>query len=188
MADGTYIQAGSQVFSHLVNPPVSGQAAEIASDVAAHNTGYLAGSNVNEVQTVTVAGTPTGGAFPLSFRGQTASIAFNETAAAADTKLEALSTVGTGNVTVGGGPLPGTPLTVTFGGALAGRDVPLLQAPGLGTLSGGTNMGVSVAPTTQGVKKIAGGITSATNPALQNSYQQRDSMRDFYDSASGNHL
>lgn len=40
MATGTYTQAGSQVFSHLVTPPSSGVAAEAASDEWAQAQGY----------------------------------------------------------------------------------------------------------------------------------------------------
>lgn len=187
MADGVYFQGGSQVFSHLVTPPLSGVAAELASDEQAKGQGYnTGGTAVNEAQTITVAGTPTGGAFPVSFKGSpNASIAFNETAAAADTKLEALSTIGAGNVAVTGGPLPGTPLTVTFTGTLAGQNVEKLVASKTG-LTGGTNVAVTVATSVIGRK--AGTVTPATNPAIQGTYQQRDAMRNFYDSASGNHF
>lgn len=39
MATGTYVQDGSQVFSHLVTPPTSGVAAEDASVEAAQDLG-----------------------------------------------------------------------------------------------------------------------------------------------------
>ena len=39
-ATGTYFQGGSQVFSHLVTPPVSGVAAEEASDDVAEAVGH----------------------------------------------------------------------------------------------------------------------------------------------------
>ena len=186
MADGTYVQGGSQVFSHLVNPPVSGQAAEIASDVKAKNTGYVAGTSTSEVQTVTVNGTPTGGSFPLSFRGQPATIPFNATNTQVQTALQGLSTIGSGNATVAGGPLPGAAVTVTYAGTLAGQDVPALVPGTTAGLTGGTNVSVQVVSTTPGVKRDPTGITAATNPAIQNSYQNRDAMRDFYDTASGN--
>jgi hypothetical protein len=182
MADGTYTQGGSQVFSHLVSPPVSGVAAELASDDAAAAAGYVPGAAVNEVQTISIAGTPTTGAFPVTFRGKAASIAYNSTSAAADTALEALSSIGTGNVAVTGGPLPGTALTVTFGGALAGQNVPRLSVS-KGTLDVGTP---SVAQTTPGRRASVPGVTPATNPAIRATYEQRDAMKDFYDSASGN--
>ncbi len=180
MADGVYFAGGSQVFSHLVNPPVSGVAAELASDDAGAAVGFpqTPGAAVNEVQTVTVAGTPTGGAFPLSFRGKTASVAFDDTGATVQTKLTALTTVGAGNATVTGSA--GGPYTVTFIGALAARNVPRLSAVPTG-LTGGTNVTVTVAQTTPGRPLTT---AAGANTAASNSYQQRDPMRDFYDSAS----
>lgn len=59
----------------------------------------------------------TGGTFKLSYQGQTtAAIAYNATAAAVQTALAALTTVGTGNVAVTGNA--GGPWTVTFVGTL----------------------------------------------------------------------
>src|SRR5215471_804027 len=56
---------------------------------------------VNEVQRVALAGTVTGGTFTLKFNNQTtAAIAYNADAATMDQRLEALSTIGTGNVSV----------------------------------------------------------------------------------------
>jgi parallel beta-helix repeat protein len=64
-------------------------------------TGTQGGGGVNEVQQATVSGDPTGGTFTLSFRGQTTgSIAYNASAAEVASALEALSTVGSGNVQV----------------------------------------------------------------------------------------
>ena len=63
-------------------------------------------------QTVTIGGTPSGGTFTLSYRGATtATIAYNAANTAVDSALEALSTIGTGNVTVTGSA--GGPYTVT---------------------------------------------------------------------------
>ena len=73
------------------------------------------------VQTLTIAGAD-GGSFTLTFQGQTtAAIAFDATAAKMQSALQALSTVGAGNVEVIG---KGT-FTITFKGALAGTSVPL---------------------------------------------------------------
>lgn len=101
--------------------------------------------NVNEVQLVTVVAT--GGTFTLKFLGQTTSaLAFNATAAAVNTALEALSTVGAGNVAVTGAA--GGPYTVTFGGTLAAIDVPQLIANG--TSLTGPNAAATVTTPTQG--------------------------------------
>lgn len=101
-----------------------------------------------EVQTVTITGTPTGGTFTLTFDGQTtAGIAYNAAAAAVQTALEALSNLLPGDVTVGGGPGPGTPYTVTF--TIAEGNVPQMTASGAG-LTGGTAPAVAVTTTTPG--------------------------------------
>ncbi|WP_050513915.1 hypothetical protein [Streptomyces capuensis] len=111
----------------------------------------------SEVQTVTVTGTPTGGTYTLTFSGQTtAGIPYNATAAQVKTALEALSNINVGDVTVTGGPHPGTAIVVTFVGQYLGDDVAQMTASGA-SLTGGTSPAVSVATTT------AGGAATATD-------------------------
>lgn len=103
----------------------------------------------NEVQTLTITGTPSGGTFTITYDGQTTSaIAYNAAAAAVQSALEALSNIAVGDVTCGGGALPGTPVTITFGGSLAGTDVPL--ATTTSSLTGGSSPTVTIALTTAG--------------------------------------
>ena len=107
-------------------------------------------AGVSEVQTLAVTGTPTGGTFTLTFKGQTtAPIAYNAASTAVDSALEALSTIGAGNVVCAGGPLPGSPVTVTFAGALAASDQPLITANGA-SLTGGSTPAAAVTQTTPG--------------------------------------
>lgn len=85
---------------------------------------------VFETQTVRVFNA-TSGSFQLSLDGVewTSSIAYNAAAAAIETALEALSTIGTGNVTVtGSGNVSTTVQNIAFVGAMAQIDVPWLQA------------------------------------------------------------
>lgn len=90
----------------------------------------------NEVQLVTITGAPTGGTWTLTFSGQTtAPIVFNAAAAAVQTALEALSNIAPGDVTVVGSA--GGPYTVTFLGAYAGVNVPLMTGSAA-LLTGGT--------------------------------------------------
>lgn len=95
----------------------------------------MLGIQFNAQQLVTIVNetaTPTGGTFTLAFTDPntgatdtTAAIAANATAAAVQTELEALTTIGAGNVAVTGPA--GGPYTVDFGvGAYAGVVVPLL--------------------------------------------------------------
>jgi hypothetical protein len=103
------------------------------------------------VQTLSVTGTPTGGDFALSLGSQaTGSIPFNATAAAVQTALTALGGIGAGNVVCAGGPLPGTPVAITFAGSLAVGPQPLI-AVAANTLTGGTTPAPAIANTTPGV-------------------------------------
>lgn len=109
----------------------------------------------NEVQTVTITGSPTGGTFTLTFNSQTtAGIAYNATAATVRTALEALSNINPGDVTVTGSA--GGPYTVTFGGQYLGDNTAQMTASAAG-LTGGTSPAVNVATTT------GGGTATATD-------------------------
>lgn len=121
------------------------------------------GAVTNEVQTVTITGVPTGGSFKLSYAGQTtANIAYNATSAVTQTALEALSNIDPGDVTVGGGPAPATPLTVTFGGKLGGKDIAAMTASH--TFTGGTTPNVAVTTPTPGLPGTAQVLPSGLDP------------------------
>jgi RHS repeat-associated protein len=79
----------------------------------------------DEIQTVTLSNA-TGGTFRLAFMGQvTAPLAYNASSSTVDTALEALSTIGSGNVSVS---LAGSVYTINFGGgAFDSTNVNLLQ-------------------------------------------------------------
>lgn len=109
------------------------------------------GSNASEVQTLTITGTPTGGTFKLKFRGyKTATIAYNATAANVVSALVALSTIGAGGVTATGGPLPGTPVVITFAAQLANQNQPSIIVTD-SAFTGGTTPAAAIAVTTPGV-------------------------------------
>lgn len=118
-----------------------------AGDVACTG-GPLPG--VNEVQTLTITGTPTGGTFALTFDGQTtAGIAFDADSATVQTALEALSNIAVDDVACTGGPLPGTPVVITYLANLGAQDVALMTADGA-LLTGGSSPDAAVALTTPG--------------------------------------
>lgn len=111
-------------------------------------------AGANEVQSVSISGTPTGGTFTLTFAGQTTgAIAFNASAAAVATALNALSNVGiqsgNTNIACAGGPLPGSPVAVTFQNDLGTQDVPQMTGTS-GALTGGSSPTTSVSTTTPG--------------------------------------
>ena len=86
----------------------------------------------SEVQRITV--NATSGTYTLRFAGQqTAALAYNATAAQIQAALEALSTVGAGNVAVA---LDGDRFVVTYQGALAATDQPLLLVNQAGLVGG----------------------------------------------------
>ena len=76
----------------------------------------------NEKQLITLANSPTGGTFTLTYSGQTTgNIAYNASAATVETALEALSNIGSGDATVTGSDEG--PYTVEFTGALDRKSV-----------------------------------------------------------------
>lgn len=104
-------------------------------------------TGTNAVQTLSLQSV-TAGTFTLSFSGQTTSaIAYNASAATVQTALTALSSIGSGNLTASGGPLPGA-VTLTFGGGLAARVVPLITGNGSGLT---TTIAATITETTKGV-------------------------------------
>lgn len=99
-----------------------------------------------EVDTVAITGTPTGGSFTLTYKGNTtATIVYNATNSAVQSALRLLP--GLGAVTVTGGPGPGAAFVVTFPSSLGSV---ALTASGSG-LTGGTTPTVTVTRTTPGV-------------------------------------
>ena len=139
--------------------------------------------NSQDVQVVNIGTTATGGSFTLSFDGATtAAITFNpvntlfSTALDIQTALQALPTIGAGNVLV----TPtlasfntGPSFTVTFSGGLAGSDQPLITAPpagnALGVPTGAVPALITTAVTTVGVNSTtldSGTLTLGTNNAI----------------------
>jgi hypothetical protein len=112
-------------------------------------------NGTDEVQTITIGGTPTAGSFTLTYAGRTTgAIAWSSTNATLvsniDTALEALTTIGTGGVTTAVGTMTagiGT-ITVTFVGNNAKLDVPVMT--GVNSMTG-TSPTLAVATTTPGV-------------------------------------
>lgn len=115
----------------------------------------------NEVQTVTITGTPTGGSFTLSYDGaESGAIAYNATASAVATALAAVTGLSADSVSVTGGPGPGTPYVVTFVGPLAAQNVSTLVGDGA-ALTGGTSPDVTVDVTTPGAEGGASPLLTA---------------------------
>lgn len=136
--------------------------ARVVADAGYTGTGALSAGTA-EVQTVTITGTPTGGTFTLTYGGATtAPIAYNATAPQVQAALLALPTLEAGDVTITGGPGPGTPYTATFNAYLGN----VAQMTAAGSFTGGTAPAVNVATTTPGVAPapVAGNWLYATGP------------------------
>jgi hypothetical protein len=105
----------------------AGQEVEVEIDNAS-NVYVVSSPAGNSQQSVTLSGVAIGDTFTLSFNGQTtAPIAENALASAVQAALVAAAGA---NFTVTGSA--GGPYTVAFSGGLAGQDVPLLVAVGIG--------------------------------------------------------
>lgn len=130
-----------------------------------------AGAPVNgtdEVQTITIGGTPTGGTFTLTFDGHktgpiTWSATTNTLVANIDAALEALGNIGASGVVTADSTLSGGigDVTVTFSGTNLGKKAQALMTADASSLTG-TTPTVTVAETTPGVNATHRGAPKGT--------------------------
>lgn len=124
--------------SHLIRIPLCVNGAVGAREVIDCSTGYAAKVS----KTVSVSGGPTGGNFGLKFSATNvpASVNYNASAANVDTALTGIDDGVTqaGDITTTGGPLPGTPVVVTYPARLGSLQVDTKA------LTGGTSPDVAV--------------------------------------------
>jgi len=123
-----------------------------AQDIAGSYSG-----GTNEKQTITITGTPTGGSYTVTFDGVTSGpIAYNATAAQTAAAVQSVVDVVFPGalITATGGPGPGTPVVVTFGGTLSGMDVAQMTATG--NFTGGSTPAVAATTSTPGVVGTGG--------------------------------
>jgi hypothetical protein len=110
----------------------------------------LTTNGTNEVQRITITGTPTGGTFTITWNGQTTTaIAFNATNATVLAALEALSNIAVGDVSVTGGPFPGSTMDVTFLANLGNTNVAAMTTTD--SFTGGSSPASAVSTITAGV-------------------------------------
>lgn len=127
--------------------------------------GIFEGNYTDEVQTLSITGTPTGGTFTITYDGQTtAALDFDATATEVKNALEALTNIGVGQITCTGGALPGASIVITFGGNLANTNVSLMTTTD--SLTGGTTPASAIVATTQGGTALESIIDSRLNAAL----------------------
>lgn len=112
--------------------------------------GWDAVPDLNEQQTLRILGSPTGGTFQLNYAGQiTSGIAHDADAATVEAALEALTNIGSGNVSCSGGPLPATAIVIEFTSSLGATDVDAITTID-SDLTGGTSPRASVRVTREG--------------------------------------
>lgn len=115
--------------------------------------GQALGGITNERQTLTITGTPTGGDFTITAFGETTDdIAYNASAADVLAALLALNAFEPGDLATGGGPLPGSAVTIDFLGYYAGQNVALMTTTD--SLTGGTAPASAIAETTAGADAV----------------------------------
>lgn len=129
--------------------------------LGASSSSNVAGSN--EVQTLTITGTPTGGTATVRFRGENIVIPFDAAAAAVQTLFEGTNILAPGDVSCAGGPFPGAPITVTFTGATFGSTNPPAITLYANNLTGGTTPTLTPTTTTPGVEVIGTHIITPAN-------------------------
>jgi hypothetical protein len=169
-ASATYTFTGSGLLPSRPNPPADTAAVKLAAGSYAKGTVIGQRSTVtaaNDVQTFTITGTPTGGTLRFGFNGEvTAAFTYSTTDATvqanAQAALEALTSIGTGNVTVVSSS-SGTVLAVTFGGACGNLEQPALSMVANG-LTGGSSPTGTWARTTRG--RAAGGSWAAYDDSI----------------------
>lgn len=135
--------------------------AKIVNGAESGKVGPFMAAGTKEVQTETATGTVSGGTYTLTFNGQTtANIAWNAANSAIQSALEALSTIGVGNIAVTGGPFPGTPVTLTFQGTMGGNQP---QITATTTNLTGSTPGITMATSTPGTTGAVDGRGDTAN-------------------------
>lgn len=100
-------------------------------------------ATTDEVQQLTITGSPTGGTFTITYSSQTTgAIAYNATAAEIEAALIALSNIGADDVRVYGSALPAGTITIHFLNTLGGTNV--AQITTTDSLTGGSSPATAV--------------------------------------------
>lgn len=174
----SHLQANARTMARYLNPLTSYPIKKF-SPVIINSSGRLehaAVTGTNEVVTLAMTGDPEGGTFTLTFGGQeTAAIPFDATAAEVQAALQALSTIGAGNVECTGGPFPDDDIVVEFVNALSGTNVGAITDDST-NLTGGTTPGVDETVSPGG----ALGVVSSTKLAGFSTEWEEGPLGDAY--------
>jgi len=133
---------------------------KITSGPDSGKVGPYQAAGTADVWTITPGGTWSGGTFTITVNGQTtAAIAYNASNAAIQTAVQALSSVGSGNLLVTGGPQSTTATVYTAAGNLTG---PVTISISVASVTG-TSPTATPVHTTTGVAGALDGRSTTTN-------------------------
>ncbi|MCH9725553.1 MAG: hypothetical protein K0U86_11730 [Planctomycetes bacterium] len=155
-----------------------GQVGDLYNSGVGDEYPFLSAGN-NEVQTLTLTGSPTAGSVTVSYQGVGVDIPYDATASEAEVLLDTISTIGSGNVNVTGGPWPGTALVVEFINDLAVTDVELLDMDTSALV-------MLVTETTKGVTAPVGSVATTVTPLTQTETTASEGPNDWSIAANWN--
>lgn len=134
--------------------------AKITSGPDSGKVGPFQAAGTADVWTITPGGTWSGGTFTITVNGQTTTaIPYNASIATIQAAVQALSSVGSGNMTVGGGPQSTTATTYTSAGNLQGSVTITINVASVT----GTSPTATPVHTTTGVAGALDGRSSTAN-------------------------
>ncbi len=136
-------------------------------------------AGANEVQTLTLSGSPTAGNVTISYQGVGVLVPYDASAATAEALLDTVSTIGSGNTNVTGGPWPGTPLVVEFINDLAVTNVELLVIDT-------SALTMLVSETTPGVTAPTGTVATTVSPLTKSTTTASEGPNDWSIAANWN--
>lgn len=136
-----------KTFGNVAAAPLLAQLTPLVKSTA-DSQWYQWTQGTDEVNTISISSTVSGGTFTITAGGQTTTaLAFNATAATIQAALEALSNVVAGDVVVTGGPVATADVILTWGGLFSGTAIVVTLDDA--SITGGGS--VDVAETTAGV-------------------------------------
>jgi len=172
MGDSTASRVTPGVIFNGLDINVTQDEAAISGPLLAYATNESAGpigATTDEIQQLTITGSPTGGTFTLTYSGQTtAAIAYNATAEAVQAALEGLSNIAVGDVFTYGGPLPADPINIHFAGALKATNV--AQITSTDSLTGGSTPATAISTLAAGAAAYAEITQQPVSISEQNVY------------------
>lgn len=169
------------LYFNSMDMKISDDTSEVSGDCFGYaindNEGPVNATLSDEVQQLTITGTPTGGTFTLTYAGQTTSaLAYNASAADVQAALEALSNIAANEVQCYGSGLPDGTITIHFVNGLGATNVATITSSD--SLTGGSSPATVISTLTAGGASSYSSITQ--QPVSKNQWNL------YIDSSYGN--